>query len=47
MIEVGHGNIHAGEIRSIMAAHDRHAAGPLAPPHGLSLWEVGYPGGPV
>jgi hypothetical protein len=26
----------------IIKAQDRHAAGQLAPPHGLCLWEVRY-----
>jgi tRNA pseudouridine38-40 synthase len=42
MIDVGHGKLHAGDIRSIMLAHDRSRAGQVAPPHGLTLWDVGY-----
>jgi tRNA pseudouridine38-40 synthase len=42
MVDIGHGKLHAGDLRSIMVAHDRSAAGQVAPPHGLSLWEVGY-----
>jgi len=29
-------------MRSILMACDRTAAGQIAPPHGLTLWEVGY-----
>ncbi|MEN9506467.1 MAG: tRNA pseudouridine synthase [Actinomycetota bacterium] len=42
MIDVGLGRRHAGEISGMLAARDRSAAGQVAPPHGLSLWEVGY-----
>ena len=28
---------------AILRARDRAAAGTMAPPHGLCLWEVGYP----
>lgn len=43
LVEVGRGRRRAGEIMGILAARDRQAAGQLAPPCGLSLWEVGYP----
>jgi tRNA pseudouridine38-40 synthase len=42
LVAVGAGAFRAGDVRSIMLARDRAAAGPVAPPHGLSLWEVGY-----
>lgn len=42
LVEVGRGRRRAGEIMGILAARDRHAAGQLAPPTGLCLWEVGY-----
>ncbi len=42
MVDVGAGRIHAGEMRSIMLRRDRSAAGQVAPPHGLTLWDVGY-----
>lgn len=32
----------AGEMLAIVRACDRAAAGPVAPPHGLCLWQVGY-----
>lgn len=44
LVEVGSGRLPAGEIRGILRARDRHLAGRVAPPHGLVLWEVGYPG---
>jgi tRNA pseudouridine38-40 synthase len=43
MVEVGLGRRRAGEMAGIVAAGDRAAAGQLAPPHGLCLWEVSYP----
>lgn len=42
MVDAGSGRLHAGEIRGILLAKDRRAAGQVAPPHGLCLWEVGY-----
>jgi tRNA pseudouridine38-40 synthase len=42
MVDMGAGKIHAGEMRSIMLRRQRSAAGRVAPPQGLSLWEVGY-----
>lgn len=42
MVDAGSGRLHAGDIRSILLAKDRHVAGQVAPPHGLCLWEVGY-----
>lgn len=43
MIQIGIGNIHAGEMRGIMRRGDRVGMPTLAPAHGLCLWEVGYP----
>ncbi len=43
LVEVGLGKLKAGDIRGILQRHDRQAAGTVAPPHGLILWEVGYP----
>jgi tRNA pseudouridine38-40 synthase len=42
MVDAGSGRLHAGDIRRILLAKDRHAAGQVAPPQGLCLWEVGY-----
>ena len=43
LVEVGMGKRKAGEITGILRATSRSAAGQLAPPHGLCLWEVLYP----
>lgn len=42
LVEVGAGKKRPGDILTIMRAGDRAAAGHVAPPHGLSLHEVGY-----
>ena len=42
MVDAGAGRLHAGDMRGILLARDRQAAGQVAPPHGLCLWEVGY-----
>ena len=48
LVDVGLGKIAPGSIREILVARDRSRAGQVAPPQGLTLWEVGYPtgGGP-
>ena len=43
LVEVGLGRRRAGDVRGILLARDRARAGAVAPPHGLCLWEVGYP----
>jgi len=43
LVDVGLGRRHAGEVSGVLAAHDRAAGGQIAPPHGLTLWDVGYP----
>jgi len=43
LVDVGAGRLHAGDIRGVLLARNRAAAGQVAPPHGLCLWEVGYP----
>ncbi len=43
MVDIGTGKRRAGEMASVLRARDRGAAGRLAPPHGLTLWEVTYP----
>jgi tRNA pseudouridine38-40 synthase len=45
LVEVGRGSLQAEEMRRILAAKDRAAAGPTAPAQGLSLVGVGYDGG--
>jgi tRNA pseudouridine38-40 synthase len=42
LVEVGQGKRRPGEMMAILRAGDRNAAGQLAPPRGLCLWEVGY-----
>jgi tRNA pseudouridine38-40 synthase len=42
LVDVGAGKLHAGDVRGILLARDRSAAGQVAPPQGLCLWEVGY-----
>ncbi len=43
LVEVGTGRRKAGELTAVLAARNRAAAGPPAPPHGLCLWKVKYP----
>lgn len=43
LVDVGLGRRKAGELMGILVARDRQAAGQIAPPHGLCLWEVRYP----
>ena len=42
LVEVGQGKRRPGEMMSVLRGGDRNAAGQLAPPRGLCLWEVGY-----
>ena len=42
LVDGGLGRRRPGDIMSITRAADRDAAGQLAPPRGLCLWEVGY-----
>ncbi len=42
LVEVGAARMHAGDLTGILRARDRQHAGPVAPPHGLTLWEVRY-----
>ena len=43
LVDVGLGKTRAGDLSWILRSKDRSAAGQLAPPHGLCLWEVVYP----
>jgi tRNA pseudouridine38-40 synthase len=42
LVEVGAGKRKPGDVMAIIRAGDRDAAGQVAPPRGLCLWEVGY-----
>jgi tRNA pseudouridine38-40 synthase len=42
LVDVGTGKFRPGELMRIIRSRDRQAAGRLAPPHGLCLWEAGY-----
>jgi tRNA pseudouridine38-40 synthase len=42
LVEVGLGKRTAADVKATLEARDRARAGPLAPPHGLCLWEVVY-----
>lgn len=44
LVEVGAGRRDPGSLPDTLAALDRNAAGKVAPPTGLTLWEVGYDG---
>ena len=43
LIEVGKGNLKPSDMKKILEAKDRAAAGPTAPAHGLTLMEIEYP----
>lgn len=43
LVEVGRGRREPGWTAAALAACDRAAAGPTAPPEGLTLWHVTYP----
>ncbi len=42
LVDIGLGRSTPGDLAAILDARDRHAAGQLAPPHGLCLHEVRY-----
>ena len=44
LVDVGAGRRSAGSVAVTLAAHDRNAAGQVAPPTGLVLWSVDYRG---
>ena len=42
LVEIGKGRMDESDMSSIISKKDRNAAGPVAPPQGLTLMEVGY-----
>ena len=42
LVAAGEGKLDASDIPEVLAARDRSAAGPLAPPQGLTLERVSY-----
>lgn len=42
LVDIGRGRRRADAVAAMLAARDRHAAGGVAPPHGLTLWHVDY-----
>ena len=42
LLAVGEGRLEAGSMPGVLAASDRSKAGPVAPPHGLTLVSVHY-----
>lgn len=42
MFDVGRGFSPSGQVEAVIEARDRSAVVTVAPPHGLTLWEVGY-----
>jgi tRNA pseudouridine38-40 synthase len=42
LVEVGNGKRRPGDLMAVLRGADRAAAGQLAPPHGLCLWDVEY-----
>lgn len=43
LVDVGLGRLSPGAVSGILRSRERSAAGTVAPPQGLTLWEVGYP----
>jgi tRNA pseudouridine38-40 synthase len=44
LVDVGFGRLRAAAMPEVVAAHDRNAAGQVAPPAGLTLWHIGFDG---
>jgi tRNA pseudouridine38-40 synthase len=42
LVDVGGGRLRPSDVLRILRSRDRQAAGRVAPPHGLTLWDVGY-----
>jgi tRNA pseudouridine38-40 synthase len=47
LLLVGRGKLTVDQFQDVMAARDRRAAGPTAPPHGLTLTGIDYDSGEV
>ena len=47
LVEVGRGRVAPAKLATILEARDRNEAGGTAPPQGLTLIGVGYPGEPI
>jgi len=47
VVDVGRGRSSPEHVQEILAAQDRSIMNNIAPPHGLILWQVGYPGEPT
>jgi tRNA pseudouridine38-40 synthase len=45
LVDVGRARRSPSDVLAILHAKDRAGVGNIAPPHGLCLWEVGYPDG--
>ncbi|MGB6058414.1 MAG: tRNA pseudouridine(38-40) synthase TruA [Microthrixaceae bacterium] len=45
-IDIGRGHFRVDQVSEILEGRDRSLSGNIAPPQGLCLWEVGYPGDP-
>jgi len=43
LVNVGEGDFDPDEIPAMIHAKNRKSAGDVAPPHGLTFWEVYYP----
>ncbi len=44
LVDAGRGRLRPGDVLGIIRSRERRRAGDLAPPHGLMLWTVRYPG---
>lgn len=42
LVDIGRGKRTPADVLTVIRAHDRAAASPIAPAHGLCLWEVVY-----
>jgi tRNA pseudouridine38-40 synthase len=42
LIQIGRGKFNANDVKQMLIARNRCAAGMSAPPHGLVLWKVYY-----